>query len=138
MRSAQLSLGLPSAPLTKDQLVAQRKHELIRGRPRRLPVGSVVVKISVRPELVPRIDRIRRWMTATRPEFVRSAIETMLSTSKTPTLPANRNLPGRCVYWKIPFSPATLAQIDSLGIALGVSRQKIITMAIVQYIQAFG
>lgn len=136
MRIAQLSLGIPTSPLSKEAAAEERKRSMIRGRPRRLTDASVV-KVAVSPELVPRIDRIRENMNATRPEFVRSALERLLHKT-THTLPDSikEHSPrkvGRCAYWKVPVAPEMLARIDSIGLGMGIKkywRQRIITHAI--------
>ena len=146
MLAVQLRLGLatPAKYNSPEQIRLQRKHELIRGRPRRLSDGSKVVKVAVTPQKAIKIDRIRQMMNATRPECVRNAVHMLIGKyadvdsfsagPKTKRLKAG----NRCEYWKVPFSPSTLAGIERLAAKLGPKRrQQIINLALDEMLKLY-
>lgn len=131
-----LPLSIPPRPLTKEEAVAKRKHELIVGRPRRLEPGSKVIKVGIPQKMVRQIDRVRGMMIATRPDFIRTALEDYVASHPSgegvPSLekPVARKPGHRAAYWKVPFPPTVLRWLQETSTLTGNTRQQLINLAI--------
>lgn len=118
---------------------------MILGRPRRLEPGSHVIKISVPPELMPQLDRLRLSMGLTRPGLVRDAIQRLLEKYgdgigiPAPNKPATKKPASvvRCLYLKVPVSKGDIDKIDTLRTAMGKTRQQLILLAVLEIISKY-
>ena len=142
----RLPVAVEQRKLTPVEQRKKRTHDLIAGRPRRLPPGAHVIKASIPPATMQQIDRMRMAMSATRPGFVRNAVDALLekygdsrplsSSQKTTTRkPGEKGV--RQEYLKIPFGPEVIRSIERLAKTMGKTRQGIISLAIVEYLAKY-